>query len=622
MTVPVLTFNDRAKAGELRIDLRTLVGTRALVQGGSGAGKSRLARWILEQTHGKLPHWIIDPEHEFYTLREKFDYLLVGKGGDLPAVTEHVDVLAKHLAELHASAIFDLSEMSLREQREYVRAFFTALIALPDELRQHALVPLDEAHVFAPEDGKSLASEAVVDLGRRGRKRGICLMAITTRISSLDKDVAASLNNVFIGYTGLDTDIDRAAKRLGFRNKEQREQLPQLEPGEFFVHGPALSKMAVLARSPAKVQTTHPEPGELRPPSPPAPEKVRAMVTQLGELAVEAEEEARTKEDLARQVDEWRRKARDLELRVDELERTPSIDEGALQRARDEARQDEWQRHARVRDVIQARAAGLASEAGQIAGTLGELGNAVDLLLGGVRGTAEAATQLQDECTAIAVHLGEDFPLEAPDPAAVVREQPQRPRAATPIAPSPARPASERPVPRAVTRDKGDAKDGALPPVQQELLDALALLESAKISPVPYEILAYVAKRSPTSSSTEIAMRRLRDRDLVTASTGDVALTPYGRRAARQPDRVPTLREFHDRLRSVFDEKERAMLDVVIGRNRRPVSIEELARETGQSPTSSSFEIRERRLRKMGLIVQPDRGIIGAGPRLYPEGLR
>lgn len=69
----------------VRLDIDQLLRTRLLIQANSGGGKSYALRKFLEETHGKVQHLVIDPEGEFSTLRERFDYVLVGKGGDIHA---------------------------------------------------------------------------------------------------------------------------------------------------------------------------------------------------------------------------------------------------------------------------------------------------------------------------------------------------------------------------------------------------------------------------------------------------------------------------------------------------------------------------------------------------------
>ena len=47
------------------IDIEELLGTRLLVQGNSGSGKSHLLRRLLEQSAGLVQQVVIDPEGDF-----------------------------------------------------------------------------------------------------------------------------------------------------------------------------------------------------------------------------------------------------------------------------------------------------------------------------------------------------------------------------------------------------------------------------------------------------------------------------------------------------------------------------------------------------------------------------
>lgn len=66
-------------------DLDVLLPTRLLIQANSGGGKSYLIRRMVEQLFGHVQVIIIDPEGEFATLREQYDFVLVGRGGETPA---------------------------------------------------------------------------------------------------------------------------------------------------------------------------------------------------------------------------------------------------------------------------------------------------------------------------------------------------------------------------------------------------------------------------------------------------------------------------------------------------------------------------------------------------------
>ena len=231
------------------LDLPALIRSRLLVNANSGGGKSYLLRRLLEQTHGQIQQIVIDVEGEFNTLRERYDYVLAGKDGDTPAEPRGAAMLAERLLELKVSAILDLYELKHDSRLAFVQAFLDALINAPKALWHPVLIVIDEVHLFCPQAGKkeSPSAASVIDLCTRGRKRGFCIVAATQRLSKFHKDAAAELNNVLIGRTSLDVDMDRAAEALGFRTAEQRLSLRDLKPGEFFAYGPAIAIGSVLA---------------------------------------------------------------------------------------------------------------------------------------------------------------------------------------------------------------------------------------------------------------------------------------------------------------------------------------------------------------------------------------
>ncbi len=299
MTIPVLSY--KASGAGVHVDLDRLVASRMLVQANSGGGKSRAIRQLLEETHGRVMHLVIDPEGEFGTLRERFDYVIAAKtGGDAIAVPKYAKRLCRTLVELNASAILDLYDLSLDDRRWYVENFLTELMALPRDLWRPIIVVIDEMHLFAPEAGQARSAEAVTALATQGRKRGFCLVGATQRISKLHKDVAAELLNKMIGRTGLDIDVKRAGDELGM-GKDERNGLKTLAPGEFYVYGPAIANSVQIVRT-GDVMTSHPEAGKVGTAPPPPSAKVKSMLAKLADLPKEAEQEARTIEELKREV--------------------------------------------------------------------------------------------------------------------------------------------------------------------------------------------------------------------------------------------------------------------------------------------------------------------------------
>lgn len=287
-----------------RCDLQKLVDSRLLIQANSGGGKSWALRRLLEQTHGQVQHLVIDPEGEFATLRERFDYVLAARSGGetyadpRPAAAK---LLAERLLELGVSAILDIYELKAHERVGFVRHFLEALVNAKKDLWHPVLVVVDEAHVFCPEKGEAESAAAVIDLATRGRKRGFCAVLATQRLSKLAKDAAAECNNKLIGRTGLDVDMKRAGDELGFTKERQRE-LRDLEAGDFFVFGPALTR-AVQRIHVGPVSTSHPKAGaRLAAPPPPPTAKIKALLPQLADLPAEAQERTRTLQELQKEL--------------------------------------------------------------------------------------------------------------------------------------------------------------------------------------------------------------------------------------------------------------------------------------------------------------------------------
>jgi uncharacterized protein len=110
--------------GTLPIDLPKLLETRMLVQANSGAGKSWCLRRILEQTAAGVQQLVIDPEGEFASLREKFDYIVCAPhDADAVANPQTAAALARALWESGASAILDIYELKAHDRILFVRRF-------------------------------------------------------------------------------------------------------------------------------------------------------------------------------------------------------------------------------------------------------------------------------------------------------------------------------------------------------------------------------------------------------------------------------------------------------------------------------------------------------------------
>jgi hypothetical protein len=303
----IVIGNDKGAA--VHVDVDVLLRTRMLIQANSGGGKSWTLRRLAEQLFGKVQVIILDPEGEFSTLREKYDYVLVGKGGETPADCRSAALVAHKLLELRASAVCDLYEMKAHERHRWVRLFLEALIDAPKNLWHPTVIIVDEAHSFNPEKGagESEASDAMIGLATRGRKRGYAAVYATQRLGKLRKDTAAELLNVLVGQTFIDIDRKRAADALGISHgpaeKAFFDNVKTMKPGSFYALGRAIST-SVIQFQVGKVLTSHPEPGSSRfaAKAPPPPSKVKALLPKLADLPQEAETKARTDAELRSEI--------------------------------------------------------------------------------------------------------------------------------------------------------------------------------------------------------------------------------------------------------------------------------------------------------------------------------
>lgn len=145
--VNTLALTDNGSPIELNLD--ALIGSHLCIQANSGAGKSGAIRKVLEVTHGRVQHIVIDTEDEFYTLREKFEYLIAGgDNGDCAATTKNAAALATTILETGFSAIVQINSLPFDQRCIFIAEFLSALTNAPKRLWRPALIVLDEAQFY------------------------------------------------------------------------------------------------------------------------------------------------------------------------------------------------------------------------------------------------------------------------------------------------------------------------------------------------------------------------------------------------------------------------------------------------------------------------------------------
>lgn len=540
--------------GTLPIDLPKLLDTRMLVQANSGAGKSWTLRRILEQTATGVQQIVIDPEGEFASLREKFDYIVCAPhDADAVANPQTAAALARALWESGTSAIVDIYDLKAHERVLFVRRFLEALINAPKAVWHPTLIAIDEIQMFAPQTGSAESLDAVKDLASRGRKRGLALIGATQRLSKLNKDVAAELLNKVIMRTGLDVDVQRAADELGMARAGATQILRELDPGEAFVFGPALTRGVERTRI-GPVQTSHPKTGQRGMVAPPPPSSaVLAKLQKIEGLQREAEAEVKTVASLSAELANVRREltlAKKAQIGVPEAE---------VQR--------------RVREAV--------------AGIPASVPAVNKALIAGVQKIAAGLQAVQEQLES-AGGAG----------AAPVRT----PRASVPSAAPAPRQSEAAPA-------RGPVASG-MSTAEQRVLDAISWWSAAGIESPSRHQVAFVAGYTVNGHFNNVC-GSLRGRGLADyPGGGALSLTDAGRAVANAPQAKPTRDDLVQRVAAVLKGEPQRRLFAVLVDAGAPLPREELAQRCGYT-VNGHFNNLVGALSGIGVAECPVKGQVG-----------
>jgi hypothetical protein len=242
------------------LDLGRMMADRLAIIAASGAGKSFLIRRICEQANGRVQQVIIDPDGEFNTLADCFEYVVLSSTDALAIGGE---ALATDLRARRYDIVIDLSDAEDEERMAFLADLCAGLMDVDRSLWLPLLVVVDEVQKLVPkgDDGlvdkevRNRAIKKLADLMGRGRKRGLTAIIASGRISETATPVVSKTVNCLIGRTVFDRDVERAAFALG-KTKGKASGLRRLADGEFIGSGPAFGPRAVRFNV-APVKTRH-----------------------------------------------------------------------------------------------------------------------------------------------------------------------------------------------------------------------------------------------------------------------------------------------------------------------------------------------------------------------------
>jgi hypothetical protein len=593
---------------EVWIKLALLMASRLLLAANSGAGKSYATKRIIEQAYGKVQIQVIDAEGEFAPLREKFDFVLVGPGGDATPEVRTARLFAQKVMEYKLSVIFDLSEMKPDDRIKWVAEYCDALIELPKNLRTPTLLIVDEAHIFAPEGSKSDALKPLADIGSRGRKRGICLICATQSLAFLDKSVTRMLQNRLFGGMFEDIDIKRAAENLGIHDRKEYQefakQMRVMEPGGFWAVGRAIVREKTLFHF-GEIATAHGDTAkkyQLKPPPPSG--ELKKILAKLGDLPKEAEKKLATEKD-------FRGKIADLERRLRTAERAQPI------QTKERAIKDESAKPLRA----------LLREATTILADIQAIGfdplGPNDMIFK-IVGKAAAEIRKNNEAT-FAAHASKLSRLQKR--AKEISKQAETISKNNFIAPSGKEFAvvtgnAITNIPKLESRRDVFAAElpngNKLPGPEQRVLNAVAWLESISIKNPKQEAVSFLAGYTFGSGSWNNPRGKLNKLGYIRVSGGTISLTDAGREQAEFPATALTADEMHAKVLSILPGPETRLLKVLLEAYPEEVTQETVAEKSGYAFGSGSFNNPRGRLRSLGLITS-SKGFLKAEPFLFLE---
>jgi len=239
------------EGGPFTVDAGTIATGRTCVIGASGSGKSYAVAVICEELcKNKVPFAIVDTEGEYSGLKDKYEAILISndEGADLNWSGLDFGELAEQAPDI-APLILDTSD--LEDPKDVVQKLLQQLYSVLSQRRTPYLVIIEEADRFVPQSGVRV--QAVGEIARRGRKRGIGLMVCTQRPSLVDKNILSQCGDQLIGKLVIQNDLQAVSQF--FSSKGIPRVLTTLEAGSFYAMG-GLSDHPVLVKI-RKRETRH-----------------------------------------------------------------------------------------------------------------------------------------------------------------------------------------------------------------------------------------------------------------------------------------------------------------------------------------------------------------------------
>lgn len=238
--------------GEIDVPLVDLLTGRGFITGKSGSGKSNTAGKICEEILEEgYPLMVIDTEGEYYGLKEEYELLHVGADEecDLQVGPEHAGKIAELALEENVPIILDVSGyIEPSEVNQLIHDTCKAMFDKQKKLKKPFPILVEEAHEWIPQQGtrgkEGEVTKMLIRIGKRGRKRGLGLAALSQRPQAVDKDYITQTDYKIWHHLDWDTELKVVQRVLG---KDWVDDVSNLEIGE------AILQADFIESSPRKV---------------------------------------------------------------------------------------------------------------------------------------------------------------------------------------------------------------------------------------------------------------------------------------------------------------------------------------------------------------------------------
>lgn len=576
-----------AKVNKLKISKEVSLPVDAMTQtmamiGRKGAGKTYLATMIAEQMlDAKGQVVVIDPVGVWWGLRIHEDgvtkgkeiFVIGGSHGDVPLVPEAGKRIAQLVIEKGISVVIDVSEFRIGERKRFCADFGEEFFQLKKKNRSPVHVFMEEAQLLVPQNirvEEARMYSAFEQIVRLGRNYGIGSSIITQRPQSVNKEVLSQVECLCV----LQITGPHERKALEYWVQEAGVEtprtligeLPGLGRGEGYVWSPSWLKIferVTFSKKHTFDASATPKLGQ------------KAQAASLS--AVDVKKLKKDLEDVVEQAEKDDPVA--LRKKILELQTNrPAVDPGAIQKAIDLAVGTERNKLLASFEEERAKYRYALTHASTVLRQIAELTNRKDVL---------------------------DLVKEGGKTAGIPQKQ---------VLHVPKKIVTE------ILNTPNPVQDGVqVAGPEQRILNAIAWMNSIGVSEPEKPAVAFVAGYSPTSSGFQNACGSLRSKGMVEYVQKRLVLTGTGRSIAEVPTGIASNEDLHRKILDKLPGPETKILTVLLTLGKGNQFTKEMtADEAGYSVTSSGFQNACGRLRSLGLVEYPDRGLLKASDILFP----